>query len=248
MANPIIAVTTSRNQNTSGYSQFSATENDIQSLLRAGACPLMIPPGLHQADILQLMARIDGLMFTGGGDIHPKFYGSVEHPCVEEVDLERDQLELSLLEQCLLRKMPLLGICRGFQLINVGLGGALFEDIQDQKAGAIQHKYFPGWPTDHLAHNVTLEPGKRLAQLFGETQIQVNSLHHQGIRLISEKLEALAHAPDGLIEAFQIRDYPFGMAVQWHPEWMPDDPNMQGLFRSFVEAAQAYRQTEKARG
>lgn len=241
MSGPIIGVTAYRNLSRSGFPQFSASENYIQSVIQAGACPLMIPPGVKEADLDTLVQRLDGLLLSGGGDIHPDFYGSGEHPLVSDVDLDRDRLELSLLEKCMRLEMPLLGICRGFQLINVGLGGTLFEDILDQKDGSLKHDYSPGWPRNHLAHEVILEPGSTLAQLFGATNIQVNSLHHQGIRRLSDRLKALGSAPDGILEALQIRDYPFGIAVQWHPEEMQTDPKMQALFRLFVEASLAYR-------
>lgn len=237
MTGPVIGVTTYRNQNALGFSQYSASENYIQSLINAGAYPVMIPSGLKEEAIDTLLPRLDGLMFTGGGDIHPRYYGAEDHPLVSEVDTERDHMEFYLLQKSLHKKLPLLGICRGFQLINVGLGGSLYEDIQAQNAEFLKHDYFPDWPRTHLAHQVSLEPGNRLAQIFGASQIEVNSLHHQAVRQISDRLEVLGKAPDGILEAFQIRDYPYGIAVQWHPEWMQDDPKMQALFRSFVEAA-----------
>ena len=241
MSGPIIGVTAYRNLSRSGFSQFSASENYIQAVIQAGACPLMIPPGLNQEDLDDLLTHLDGILFSGGGDIHPHFYGSELHPLITDVDLERDRLELALLEKSLQQQMPVLGICRGFQLINIGLGGSLFEDIQDQKSQTIKHDYSPGWPRDYLAHPVTLETGKFLAQLIGQTQIEVNSLHHQGIRRLAANLEVLGNAPDGILEAFQIQNYPYGVAVQWHPEEMRSDPGMRALFRSFVEAARTYR-------
>ncbi len=241
MAGPLIGITAYRNREPSGHNQFSIGENYIQSLIQAGACPFMIPSGLKDADVNHLIACLDGLLLSGGGDIHPRYYDASENPAVNEVDLDRDHLEFNLLERCLALKLPLFGICRGLQVINVGLGGTLYEDIQEQKPSAIQHEFSTGWSRDYLAHEVNLAPESWLAHLFGETHIQVNSLHHQGIRRLSNKLEALGRAPDGLIEALQINDYPYGFAVQWHPEEMQSDPKMQALFRSFVEAAMAYR-------
>jgi putative glutamine amidotransferase len=241
MSSPIIGVTAYRNLSRSGFSQFSASENYIQAMIQAGACPLMIPPGLNQEDLGDLLSRLDGILFSGGGDIHPQFYGAELHPLVSDVDLERDKLELALLEKSLQQRMPILGICRGFQLINIGLGGSLYEDIQEQKPQSDKHNYSSGWPRDYLAHPVTLETGNFLAKLIGQTQIEVNSLHHQGIRQLAAGLEVLGSAPDGILEAVQIKDYPYGVAVQWHPEEMPGDPGMRALFRSFVMAAQTYQ-------
>lgn len=241
MTNPIIGVTCYRFLNSQGYPKQSINESYIHSLLKAGACPVMIPSGLNDTNIQDLLSHLDGLMLTGGGDIHPKFYGSADHPLVSEIDVDRDEIELSLLKHCLSLKMPVLGICRGFQLINVGLGGTLYEDIQDQNSTANKHDFDSDFARSFLAHEVNLIPGSKLAEIFGETHIMVNSLHHQGIRLLSDQVEASASAPDGIIEALQIRDYPYGIAVQWHPEEMQTDPKMRALFLSFTQAAMTYR-------
>ena len=127
--------------------------------------------------------------------------------------------------------------CNFFVAINVGMGGSLYEDILDQRPGALRHQYFPDWPRNHLAHTVQVEEQSRLAQILETTNIQVNSLHHQGVKELAPGLKPTAFAPDGIVEAFELPGHPFGLAVQWHPEWLQEHLPMQALFRSFVQAA-----------
>jgi len=151
------------------------------------------------------------------------------------VDVDRDQVELFLVHEAARRGLPFLGICRGIQLINVAMGGTLYVDIADQRPGSIQHDYH-GYPRKYLAHSVSVED-KRLAGILGSTQVEVTSFHHQGVEKLATAFRATAYAPDGLIEALELPGYPFGLAVQWHPECMLDVPSMQNLFRAFIEAS-----------
>ncbi|MFN2150529.1 MAG: gamma-glutamyl-gamma-aminobutyrate hydrolase family protein, partial [Anaerolineales bacterium] len=125
---------------------------------------------------------------------------------------------------------------RGIQLVNVGLGGTLYTHIPDQHPNAIDHAY-PGNMRTVLVHEVKVEEGTRLAEAVGEPILKVNSLHHQGLKDIPSTLKVTAHAPDGLVEAVELPDHPFGMAVQWHPEWLTDQRPTQNLFKAFVDAA-----------
>ncbi len=245
MSYPVIALSTTQNNTASGIPQYSIGVNYVLSLIKAGACPLMIPSNMPLEALQELIPHLDGVLFTGGGDIHPSYYGGKEHPLVSDIEPERDLLEAHLLKEAMQVHLPILGICRGFQVINVYLGGSLFEDIQAQSSQYLKHNYFPGWPRNYLAHQVSLLPGSSLAEILGGSLISVNSLHHQGIDQLSDRLEALGSAPDGILEAYQIRDYPYGLAVQWHPEWLQEDAGMRALFRSFVQAAEMYRQDQK---
>jgi putative glutamine amidotransferase len=234
---PLIGLTTYRNQSQWDFDQSSLAIAYTEALVKAGACPLLIPMGLPDCAIGEISARLDGIVFTGGGDVHPDVYGSHPHPLVTDVDIDRDRIELYLLQSALQRKLPFLGICRGFQVINVGLGGSLYEDILDQKPGALKHQYFTDHPRDYLAHTVHIEENSRLAKILDATDQPVNSLHHQGVKDLAADLVATAYAPDGLIEAFELPGYPFGIGVQWHPEWLQENPSMQALFCEFVQAA-----------
>jgi putative glutamine amidotransferase len=156
---------------------------------------------------------------------------------VSSVDGDRDRVEIELLKGAVQRGLPFLGVCRGLQLVNVALGGGLYEDLLDQRPGSHRHDYFPEQPRDYLAHPVQVEPDSRLAQAAGEGELVVNSMHHQGIRGLAPGLRATACAPDGLIEAIELPEVPFGLAVQWHPECLLDQAPNRRLFQAFVQAA-----------
>jgi Predicted glutamine amidotransferases len=237
MMQPIIGVTTYQGKNDEGYPIIALQRAYVDSLIQAGSVPVLIPSFLPSETFTAQLDRLDGILFTGGGDIAVDRYGGKPHSRINDVDPERDSLELSLLELFIKKEKPFLGICRGFQMINVALGGTLYTDIEDQKQGAIKHDYYPECPRSYLAHNVAVKAGTRLAKIMGETDIPVNSLHHQGAKDISLGLIKSAIAPDGLVEAVELPDHPFGIAVQWHPEWLKDQMVMRNLFRALVEAA-----------
>lgn len=236
MTKPLIGLTTYRNLSEQGYPRFSASEAYTSSLVNAGACPVMIPLGLPEGFAIEILSRLDGVLFTGGGDITPAVYGGPEHPSIDGEDLDRDQIEMSLVTQAVEKNMPFMGICRGLQIINVALGGDLYADILAQHPKALKHAYFPGFPREHLAHEVVIDQESTIHKILGDTKIQVNSLHHQGVRNLAAGLRPTGHAPDGIIEACELVGHPFGVAVQWHPENLQEHLAMQELFKSFVEA------------
>jgi putative glutamine amidotransferase len=192
---------------------------------------------LDESAVNELLPRLDGVLFSGGGDIDTQFFGAVNHPKVKGVDVERDRMEIYLLEKLVAQGKPFMGICRGLQLVNVGMGGSLYTDIADQVPGAAKHDYYPDWARDHLAHPVEIIPDTKLAGILGESVVEVNSLHHQGINKLAEGLLVSSYSPDGLVEAAELPSHPFGLAVQWHPEWLTAHAPMRALFRTFVDAA-----------
>lgn len=234
---PLIGVTTYRFKNQYDAPQLAVNEAYTAALSNAGALPLLIPLGLPEAQLSALLLRLDGVLFTGGGDVHPERYGNRVHPLVDGVDSDRDRVEIHLLQKMLENGRPFLGICRGLQVINVALGGSLYEDILDQRPNALRHQYFPEMRRDYLAHEVKVESSSRLAGILGEKILFVNSLHHQGIQRLAGGLQATAFAPDGVIEAFELPEHPFGLAVQWHPEALQAHAPMRRIFREFVQAA-----------
>ena len=234
---PLIGLTTSRNKTASGIPIISVTEAYVQAVLRAGGLPVLLPAGLSPTHLDQLRSRLQGILFTGGGDIDPARFNGAQHPRVYDIDPDRDAMELDLVNRAAAEGLPFFGICRGIQVVNVALGGSLYTDIQDQRQGALKHDWFPDYPRDHPAHPIELVAGTRLAGILGAQVLQANSLHHQGLLAIAPGLQVAAHAPDGLVEAVELPRHPFGLAVQWHPEWLPEDEVMQGLFRAFVAAA-----------
>jgi len=238
MATPLIGITAGRSKNES-LTVISVTEAYVQSVLRAGGLPVVLPVGLSTADVQALRSQLDGVLLTGGADIDPDRFGGVHHPSVYDVDVQRDDMEIELVQLAARSDWPFMGICRGIQVVNVALGGTLYTDIAAQCPGALRHDWYPDIPRGYLAHEVTLDAESRLAGILGTTQTPVNSLHHQAVERPGPDLRVVAHAPDQTIEAVELPGHRFGFGVQWHPEWLQDDPAMRALFRAFVEAAAA---------
>ena len=232
----LIGVTTARSLDSRGYPQVGVLEIYLKALTMAGACPVLIPLGLPGDWLSEMLPRLNGVLFSGGGDVHPDQYGSKPHPKVNSIDEDRDNLEIQLFKEVVKGKVPFLGICRGMQVINVALGGSLYEDLQDQRSNSLKHDCWPDQPPDFLAHSVKVDGNSRLVDILGIDKIDVNSLHHQGIRELAPDLYATARTPDGLVEAVEIPTYSFGLAVHWHPEWLQGNLAMRALFRDFVEA------------
>jgi putative glutamine amidotransferase len=239
MAAPLIGITTDRYSGGLGLTQQGITQAYIESIYQAGGCPVLVPLGGPEEAYAELVKRLDAILFTGGGDVHPAAYASQPHPRVAYVDEDRDRVEISLLSLTIERRLPFLGICRGLQVINVALGGTLFEDIADQRPGSLKHDDSPGYPRNFLAHAVNVKDGSLLAQVMGQQQVQVNSLHHQAVRRLADGLVPTAFAPDGVVEGLELPDYPFGLSVQWHPEWLPEHLCMRALFKAFIQAAES---------
>ncbi len=238
MRPPLIGITTYRKADVRGYSQIGGAEAYVQAVARAGGLPVLVPLGLDADALRAITERLDGILFTGGGDIAPACYGVETDLDLMLVDTDRDRVEFALLETALQNATPFLGVCRGLQVINVALGGTLYVDIAAELPQALPHRFYPDWPRDHLAHSVSVEEGSLLMRVLGAAEARVNSLHHQGVRELGEGLVATAQAPDGMIEALEVPDHPFGLAVQWHPENLQADPAMRNLFRALVNAAQ----------
>lgn len=207
----------------------------------AGGVPVMVP--LFEEDEATLRAlydRLDGLLLAGGVDMDPATFGEPRHPRLGGTDHARDAVELTLARWAIAEGKPVLGLCRGHQVLNVALGGTLWQDIEAQVPGAIKHDYFPtaGFPRDHLAHEVAVLPGSRLHAAFEATTIPVNSMHHQAVKSLAPALVASAHAPDGLVEALESGTEHFLVGVQWHPEIFESrDEGTRRLFRTFIDAA-----------
>jgi putative glutamine amidotransferase len=238
MSKPLIGLTTSLIRNANQRSVFGVNEPYARSVSNAGGLPLLIPLNQSNEDLDDLLAHLDGILFTGGGDIDPRLYGNSPHPKVKGISTERDRLEDHLVHAILQAGKPFLGVCRGCQVINVALGGSLYEHLPEQFPGSVMHDNHDH-PRDYLAHQVKINPGTRLAHIVSDDTNKVNSLHHQGVCQLAQGLCASAYATDGLIEAFELPAYPFGLAVQWHPEELQEYAPMRNLFREFVLACKA---------
>jgi putative glutamine amidotransferase len=191
------------------------------AIIKAGGVPLLIPPAGNT-----LYAKsINGLIIPGGDDLDPFYYNEALMPHVKPVSRKRSDFELSLLKEVVSLRKPILGICYGMQLINVAFGGTLYQDIDSQVSVEINHK--KDYHMIVIAENRFLKKGK----------FSVNSTHHQAIKELGTDLLAFAYSTDNLIEAFYMKDYPFLVGVQWHPERLPDNELSVKLFKSFVEAS-----------
>lgn len=233
---PLIGITSGWVTNSSGVLVHQLGEAYTRAILQAGGFPVVIPTGLEAPALQGLLERLDGVVLSGGGDLDPALFNGDPHPKVYGISPERDQLEISLVHLVLGMDKPLLAICRGIQVLNVALGGELYTHIADQKEHALKHDWFPKFPRDKLAHTVSLKCDSVLDQIYGADEIQVNSLHHQGISNVGEGLEAIAFAPDGLVEGLEVRGASFAVGVQWHPECLPADEGSQKLFQALIQA------------
>ncbi len=235
MQPPLIGITAKREENK--HTQIILNEYYTQSILSNGGLPVILPTGMpgNKAELAAI--KLDGILISGGGDLEPATYHGSPHAKISGLDPARDELELSLVHACLKHRIPLFGICRGLQVINVAMGGSLYADITDQYSRQIDHstKQF-----DLYAHTVDLLPDTHLAEITNARELRVNSLHHQAIRELAPGLKAVAHAPDGLMEAVEGTGGNYLLAVQWHPEALAADPAAQAIFSDFVHAAAKY--------
>jgi len=206
-----------------------------------GGVPWMIPLLDDDPDTLrEIYDRLDGILLPGGVDMDPRTYGEAPKPECGRVDPARDRVELQLTRWAIEDRKPILGLCRGIQVINVAMGGSLYQDVRSELPGAIKHDYFPtqGFERDHPAHEVALASGSRLRGALEQPNLIVNSMHHQGVKQVGTGLMVSATAPDGLIEALEGASDHFLIGVQWHPEvFEMADPHTRHLFRAFIAAA-----------
>lgn len=238
MPAPLLGITASYSPAEGGRAaQVTVGDAYLQAVINAGGLPVIIPPVLAGQPLRELFARLDGILFTGGGDIDPVIFNGLPHPRVYGIEPGRDTLEIELVRLAAGEGKPFLGICRGIQVVNVALGGTLFTDVADQTGTSIKHDNFPGVPRDMLAHTACIEAGSRLAGILGSLEVPVNSLHHQGVERVAPGLLASATAPDQLVEGLELPGHPFGVAVQWHPEWLQAHASQRALFSALVEAA-----------
>jgi putative glutamine amidotransferase len=237
MSKPLIGLTTTYTLKRSSPPIYGTNRPYAEAIRHAGGLPILIPNDLDEADLDALLSRLEGVLFTGGYDVDPACYRHPPHPKAEKIDHERDQVEIRLAQSTARSGKPFFGICRGIQVINVALGGSLYEHLPDQLAGNL-HTENHDKPRDYLAHSVIITPSTQLAKIMLQSEMEVNSLHHQGVRELAKGLQVAAIAPDGLVEAFELTGHPFGLAVQWHPEELQASFPMRQLFSAFIQACQ----------
>jgi putative glutamine amidotransferase len=219
--------------------RFGQNQSYIHAVFRAGAAPLLLPLTVDRALLRTIYDRLDGLLLPGGGDVDPAHYGEAVHEKCGLISPGRDEMELALARWAAAEGKPLLAICRGIQVLNVALGGSLYQDIGSQIPDALLHTHNPDYPRDHLPHTAAISPNTRLAHLVGTNSLPINSLHHQAIKDVALQLTVTARTPDRVIEAVEMSKHPFALGVQWHPEELaPNDARAQRLFDALVKACQ----------
>ena len=200
----------------------------------AGGLPVVLPAAEDPAVLAEAAARCDGFLFTGGPDVDPALYGEERLNDTVFVSPLREKTEFPLFRAALATGKPILGVCRGVQLINAALGGTLVQDIASQRPDCLPHRQEK--PGTEPSHFVTLSPGTPLASLLGAERLAVNSFHHQAVKDPAAPLLVNAVSEDGLIEALSMPGHPWLLAVQWHPELMPEAEHSRRLFAAFVQA------------
>lgn len=226
---PVIGIVPSQNTT---EKMVSFPERYADAIIKAGGAPLLLPLSGNSHIYETLFPLIDGFVLTGGNDIDPARYGAIrDSGKIDEHTPEREELEYLILSYAYRFDLPLMGICRGMQMINVCLGGTLFRDLGDQFSGVArkginddkddlpQLAHWQPKPYSEPTHPVTILPNSKLGKLLGVQNIMVNSMHHQGVCDLSTRVDAVAYAPDGLVEAIEVRDKSFMIGVQWHPEF-----------------------------
>jgi len=227
---PLIGLTT-HPPNEEGHYHLSA--HYVEAIRRAGGMAVLLPPGDERPE--EILARVDGLIFTGGGDVEARLYGAEQHEESYGMSVERDAAEADLIRAAVAGQKPVLCICRGTQILNVALGGTLIQHLPDVVGEETLHRAPPRVPVPHA---VQVEAGTLLAETLGTTQCAPDSWHHQAVDQPGQGLRAVAHAPDGTVEALAHESHPWLVAVQWHPELTAAvDATQQAIFDGLTAAS-----------
>ncbi len=226
------------------YAMLTHTLGDayVRSVFNAGGIPVILPFTSDEDAVRQYAEMIDGLLVPGGIDVNPLCYGEEPHPLLDTTNMPFDIFQLNLIREVMKLKKPVFGICRGLQIINVALGGTLWQDMSMQSKETFLHRQNE-MGRAAVSHSVRITPDSMLHEILGD-EIMVNSFHHQAIKKPAESLRITARASDGTIEAAEAIDYPWLLIVQWHPESFVDakDHPMHKLFERFIRETEKYVQ------
>ena len=212
----------------------------VHAIEDAGGLSVLIPFLEDLSELETILSRLDGILLSGGTDVLPEWYGEEPHPLLQEADPQLDALELAVARWALQANKPILGICRGTQLLNVALNGSLYQDVNDLCPGTIRHMNIDQ-PRSQLAHPVYIEAGSRMAHILAATDLWVNSLHHQAVKVPGKGVHVSGRAEDGVVEAIEVVDHRFAVGVQCHPEEIYQTvPACARLFTAFIEACSVH--------
>jgi putative glutamine amidotransferase len=240
MKSPLIAVSTSVTVDKYPERAY-VNASYLDAIQQAGGVPVPVPPQLGSAARAEILSRVQGVLLTGGGDVDPARFDEAPHPTTSEVSTARDTLEIELTRWALGRRAPLLAVCRGLQVLNVALGGSLYQDIPSEPGSPLDHSQssLQGKARHIPTHQVKVLEGSRLAGILGALEVDVNSFHHQAIKRLGQGLTDVAWAPDSIIEGVELGDADqFVVGVQWHPEELvTNDRAAFNLFAALVHRA-----------
>lgn len=213
----------------------------IHAVYRAGGVPMIIPILDDSEAMSQLYRKVDGVLLAGGGDVHPAFYRERPRVVLDRPDIIKDKVELTMASWAVLDQKPLLGICRGMQIINVSLGGSLHQDLHQVYATQINHdESFENKNFSYLVHNLLIKEQSRLAAILQTPKLPINSLHRQAIKELASTLTAVGWADDGVIEAVESNTSHYVLGIQAHPEIMATQNSVwNNVFKDFVQASTA---------
>jgi len=218
----------------------------LRRIVEAGGTPFLIPLDLPEKSLRALYDLADGILLAGGGDIEPSLYGGALQPYLRDVHPTRDRDEIAVARRATAERKPLLGICRGVQVLAVAAGGSLVQDVPSELPEATLHRKANEKKDDpdetFLAHAVLLSPSSRLVRIVGTDTIRVNSLHHQAVAAVPAPWQVVGRSTDGVNEAIEQPSHPFMIGVQWHPELLaPEHESARRLFQAFVTAGEQFR-------
>lgn len=226
---PVIGITTyGRNEDC----EFHLPDAYVDAIQKAGGVPVLLPP--KRTNLKRILDIVDGVVFSGGGDIDPSLYNGEPHPTIHSLDSERDAFEFALAKQLLTTDIPTLGICRGLQMLSIASGATLIAHIPDDSK-AIDHRL--DHPRCPIHHEVQVQRGSRLFDVIKDSTVSVASWHHQAVKAVPSGWKITAEAADGIIEALEYSNHPWMVAVQWHPELSPDNPAHCQLFKALIRFA-----------
>ncbi len=236
MKRPVIGITASHDTE---HDKLFINSVYLRAIRNAGGIPMIFPMEVMEDDLRDLVTLTDGVLFTGGDDIHPFLYGEETDAKCGNVSQPRDSMEMALVPLVMEFGKPIFGICRGIQILNTAMGGTLYQDIPSQFKSELSIAHRQPFAYKVPSHTVDITPGTLLSRILGEehASIAVNSMHHQAIKDVAPGLEVCGYAPDKMTEAVYAPDYPFLLGVQWHPEHLTtSQPDAAKLFAAFVDA------------